>query len=115
MCNTWGMAKKGRRATNEERLAAIRMYENKLTADRIAEILEVGRSSVFEWISKYREGGLAAISTKFASGRPTVLDDSEMNRLYVMINGKDPRVYSFGLALWTRGLRPPELAEGDAR
>ena len=98
------MAKKGRRATNEERLAAIRMYENKLTADRIAEILEVGRSSVFEWISKYREGGLAAISTKFASGRPTVLEDSEMNRLYVMINGKDPRVYSFGLALWTRGL-----------
>ena len=52
------MAKKGRQATNEERLAAIRMYENKLTADRIAEILEVGRSSVFEWISKYREGGL---------------------------------------------------------
>ena len=32
MCNTWGMAKKGRQATNEERLAAIRMYENKLTA-----------------------------------------------------------------------------------
>ena len=104
MCNTWGMAKKGRRATNEERLAAIRMYENKLAADRIAEILDVGRSSVFEWISKYREGGLAAISTKFASGRPTVLEDSEMVRLYVMINGKDPRLYSFGLALWTRAL-----------
>ena len=104
MCNTWGMAKKGRRATNEERLAAIRMYENGLSPDQITEIMEVGRSSLFEWIAKYRQGGLAAISTKFASGRPTVLDDSEMNRLYVMINGKDPRVYSFGLALWTRGL-----------
>lgn len=98
------MAKKGRRATNEERLAAIQMHDNGLTADRIAEILNVGRSSVFDWISKYREGGLASISTKFASGRPTVLDDSEMVRLYAMINGKDPRTYSFGMALWTRAL-----------
>ncbi|MCA1681933.1 MAG: helix-turn-helix domain-containing protein [Actinobacteria bacterium] len=85
------MAKKGRRATSEERLTAIQMYENGLTADQITEIMDVGRSSVFEWISKYRKGGLAAISTKFASGRPTTLDDSEMVRLYVMINGKDPR------------------------
>jgi transposase-like protein len=66
------MAKKGRRATNEERLAAIQMYDNGLTADQIAEILDVGRSSVFDWVSKYRNGGLASISTKFASGRPTV-------------------------------------------
>jgi transposase len=102
--DTWVMAKKGRRATNEERFAAIQMYDNGLSVDRIAEILDVGRSSIFDWIAKYREGGLAAISTKFASGRPTVLDDDEMIRLYVMINGKDPRVYSFGMALWTRAL-----------
>jgi transposase len=98
------MAKKGRRATNEERLAAIQMYDNGLSVDRIAEILNVGRSSVFDWIANYREGGLAAISTKFASGRPTALEDSEMIRLFTMINGKDPRTYSFGVALWTRAL-----------
>ncbi len=98
------MAKKGRRATNEERFAAIQMYNNGLTADRIAEILNVGRSSVFDWIAKYREGGLGSISTKFASGRPTVLDDSEMVRLYTMIHGKDPRIHGFGMALWTRAL-----------
>jgi len=28
------MAKKGRRATNEERLAAIQMHENRIPADR---------------------------------------------------------------------------------
>ncbi len=93
------MAKKGRRATNEERFAAIQMYDNGLTADQIAEILNVGRSSVFDWIAKYREGGLGSISTKFASGRPTVLDDSEMVRLYTMIHGKDPRIHGFGMAL----------------
>jgi transposase len=33
-----------------------------------------------------------------------VLDDSEMIRLFTMINRKDPRTYSFGVALWTRAL-----------
>jgi len=45
------MAKKARRATNEERFAAIQMYDNGLTADQVAEILNVGRSSVFDWIA----------------------------------------------------------------
>jgi transposase len=107
------MAKKGRRATNEERLAAIQMYDNGLSADRIAEMLNVGRSSVFDWIANYREGRLAAISTKFASGRPTALADSEMIQLFTMINGKDPRAYSFGVALWTRAvLRPSRRSAG---
>ncbi|MGH3319345.1 MAG: IS630 family transposase [Nocardioidaceae bacterium] len=98
------MAKKGRRATNEERLIAVQMHQNGLSGDRIADILGVSRASVFGWIARYREGGLAAISTKVASGRPTVLDDSEMIRLYTLVNGTDPRARGFGMALWTRGM-----------
>jgi transposase len=80
------------------------MYEHGVSVEQIADIMGVGRSSIFEWITKFRQGGLAAISTKFASGRPTTLDDDEMIRLYVMINGKDPRVHGFGMALWNRAL-----------
>jgi transposase len=98
------MARKGRRATSEERLTAVQMYENGISPDRISEILDVSRASVFDWIARYREGGLAAISTKIASGRPTILDDSEMIRLFTMINGKDPRAQGFGMALWSRAL-----------
>ncbi|MGH3549952.1 MAG: IS630 family transposase [Pseudonocardiaceae bacterium] len=104
LCDTIRVAKKGRRAANEERLVAVRMYENGMSVPRIAEIMDVGRSTVFAWIDKYRKGGLAAISTKAASGRPTMLDDGEMIRLYTMINGKDPRIHGFGMALWTRSL-----------
>lgn len=99
-----GMAKRGRRATNEERLNAVHMHENGISANEIATIMNVAESTVFGWLEKYREGGLAAISTKFASGRPTALDDSEMIRLYTMINGKDPRAHGFGMALWTRAM-----------
>ncbi len=98
------MARKGRRATNEERFTAVQMYENGISTDRISEILDVSRASVFDWIARYRAGGLAAISTKIASGRPTILHDSEMIRLFTMINGKDPRAQGFGMALWSRAL-----------
>jgi transposase len=68
----------------------------------VADVLGVSRSSVFEWQKKYRESGLAALSTRFASGRPTVLSDEQMVKLYSLIAGKDPRQLSFGMALWTR-------------
>ena len=98
------MAKKGRRATNEERVLAVQLMEAGRSPDEVAEILGVGRSSVFDWQKKYRESGLAALSTKFASGRPTVLSDKQMIRLYSLIVGRNPRQYSFGFALWTRKL-----------
>lgn len=79
------------------------MEEGK-SPELVAEILDVGRSSVFLWQQKYREGGLAALSTKFASGRPTVLSDQQMMRLYSMIVGRNPRQFSLGFALWTRKL-----------
>lgn len=97
-----GMAKKGRRATEEERLHAVRLMESGKSPEVVAEILDVSRSSVFEWQKKYREGGLSALSTKLASGRPTVLSDEQLTLLYSMIVGHDPRQYDLGYALWTR-------------
>lgn len=96
------MAIKGRRATNEERLRAVQLMEQRKSVDQIVDILGVSRASVYEWQRKYREGGLAALSTKFTSGRPTTLSDKHMVQLYSLLVGKDPRQYSFGLALWTR-------------
>src|SRR2546428_472018 len=72
--------------------------------DEVADIMGVGRSTVLDWSRKYREGGLAALSTKFASGRPTVLSDEQMLELRTLLIGSDPRQFSLGLALWTRSL-----------
>lgn len=98
------MAKKGRRATEQERIRAVQMLEEGRSADDVADILQVSRSAVFDWQRKYWNGGLAALSTKFASGRPTTLTDEQMLKLFSLIAGKDPRQYSFGVALWTRKL-----------
>jgi transposase len=98
------MAKKGRRATVDERLRAVQLYEQGKSAEEIADFLEVSKSAVWDWCRKYREGGLAALSTKFASGRPTFLTDQQMLQLYTMLKGKDPRQYSLDFGLWTRNL-----------
>ena len=104
MCHDSAMAKKGRRATEEERILAVQLLESGRKIDEVAEILGVGRSTVLEWWRKYREGGLAALSTKFASGRPTSLSDRQMMELRALLLGSDPRQHSFGVALWTRSL-----------
>jgi transposase len=98
------MAKKGRRATEEERILAVQLIESGRKIDEVADIMNVGRSTVLDWWRKYREGGLAALSTKFASGRPTVLTDQQMLELRVLLIGSDPRQFSLGFALWTRSL-----------
>jgi transposase len=98
------MAKKGRRATEEERMQAVQLIESGRKIDEVVEIMGVGRRTVLEWWEKYRRDGLAGLSTKFASGRPAALSDRQMLELRAIIIGVDPRQLSFGLALWTRGM-----------
>ena len=98
------MAIKGRRATYEERVSACEALENGISADEIAKVLKVSRSSIFEWQKTYRMHGAEALRTKKTRGPKSRLDDGQMSQLYRLIVGRDPRQLSFGLALWTRGM-----------
>lgn len=98
------MARKGRRATEEERIQAVQLIESGRKIDDVVEIMGVGRRTVLEWWEKYRRGGLAELSAKFASGRPTALSDRQMLELRALVIGNDPRQLSFGMALWTRDM-----------
>jgi transposase len=95
------MARKGRRSTNDERVNAIRLLRQGYTKAQVADILGVAESSVYEWQSKFREGGLAALSTKIASGRKSMLTDKQLLQLYTWFRG-NPRQVQFDFGLWTR-------------
>lgn len=75
-----------------------------MSPDRVAEFLDVGRESVFRWWRDYRAGGVEALRTKKARGRPAVLDDGQVRRLFALIEGANPRQLSFDFGLWTRSL-----------
>ena len=98
------MARKGRRATKEERILAVQLIESGRKIDEVVDIMGVGRTTVLEWWRKYREGGLVELSAKFASGRPTTLTDRQMLELRALLLGNDPRQFSLGFSLWTRSL-----------
>jgi len=67
----------------------------------VAEIFDVTESTVYGWQKLYREGGLAALSTKIASGRKKLLSDKQLLQLRGWIL-RDPRQLEFDFALWTR-------------
>jgi transposase len=98
------MAIKGRRATFEERVAACESIENGVSPDTVARVLQVSRSSVFDWWQTYRLQGPEALRTKKTRGPESKLSDGQMSQLYRLIVGNDPRQLSFDLALWTRGM-----------
>lgn len=98
------MAIKGRRATYDERVSACEALEKGVSADEIAEVLKVSRSSIFEWQKTYRAHGADALRTKKTRGPKSKLSDSQLSQLYRLVVGNDPRQLSFGLALWTRGM-----------
>src|SRR6266581_3399648 len=97
------MARKGRRSSKDERINAIRLLEQGYTKVQVARIFNVTESSVYGWQKAYREGGLAALSTKIASGRKRLLTDKQMLELsrYLRLN---PRQLEFDFGLWTRRL-----------
>lgn len=95
------MARKGRRSTNEERANAIRLLQKGYARAEVADILDVAESSVYDWQSKFRKGGLAALSTKVASGPKRLLTGKQLLQLYWWLRG-NPRHVGFDFGLWAR-------------
>ena len=96
------MAIRGRRATFEERVSVCEALESGISADTVAQVMGVSRSSVFSWWSTYRLRGPEALATKATPGPRPQLDEAQMARLRGIIIGQNPQQLDFGPALWTR-------------
>jgi transposase len=62
------------------------------------------RAAVYGWLAKYREGGLEALKARPVPGRPPTLSGSQLQRIYTLVVGNDPRQLQFTFALWTRAV-----------
>jgi transposase len=98
------MAIKGRRSSFEERVSACEALEKGVSADEVATVLKVSRSSVFEWQKTFRAHGAGALKTKNTPGPKSKLNDGQLSQLYRIVVDSDPRQLSFGFALWTRAI-----------
>jgi transposase len=86
------------------RIRAVRQIQAGAHPEAIAEALGLARSTVFAWMANYREGGLDALRARPVPGRPPKLEGTQLQRLYGLIVGNDPRQLGFAFALWTRDM-----------
>jgi transposase len=86
----------------EMRLRAIDAVESGVHPEDVAATLGMARSTVFGWIARYRQGGKQALKARPVPGRPPKLTGAQLQRLYALITGTDPRQLQFEFALWTR-------------
>jgi transposase len=86
------------------RIRAVQAVEAGEHPEDVARALGMARGTVFGWLAKYREGGLAALKAKPVPGKPPKLNGTQLQRLYTLIVGADPRQLQFEFALWTREL-----------
>ncbi|WP_329424156.1 winged helix-turn-helix domain-containing protein [Streptosporangium sp. NBC_01495] len=99
------MARKGRRATFEEKVFVLRLLEGGMSPDRVADALGVGRESVFRWKRQARAGGVEALRIKKAPGRPRRLTAGQEQTVKAVVRDVTPRqVLGVAVALWTRAL-----------
>ena len=60
-----------------ERLLAVRAYELGYSVSLIAKLYGKTRKTVYNWITRYREGGIAGLQTKPKPGRPLLVNHND--------------------------------------
>jgi transposase len=88
----------------ELRIRAVQRVEAGESPETVIRALGFSRGRIYEWLAKYREGGVAALTAKPVPGRPPRLQGAQLRWVYQTIVDKDPRQFKFEFALWTLAL-----------
>jgi len=95
----------GPEALEDRRKQAVKLHQDGFSRVKIAEIVEVHRNTVGEWIKAWRDGGEAALKAE-APGRPVGtgrrLSGFQAAAIKRIITDKTPDQLKFPFALWTR-------------
>lgn len=109
MCYTSSMEKfDGRKLSHETleeiRIRAVKLVEAGESPEVVVAALGFSRPRIYEWLSKYREGGIDALRAKPISGRPTKMSGRQIKWVYQTVVEKNPLQLRFEFALWTRSM-----------
>ena len=85
------------------RMAVERVLEGERPSAVVASF-GFGRTSIYKWIAAARTGGLEALRSTTAPGRPRSLTPAEEKQVLRWVNGRDPRQYGLDFGMWTRSI-----------
>lgn len=92
------------RTREEIRIRAVKRVEAGESPEDVVKTLGFHRSCIYEWLAKYREGGVEALRTRRIPGRPRKLAGKHLKKIYDTVTRKNPLQLKFEYALWTRGM-----------
>ena len=104
------MTERDGRAFDHKTLEAIRIRavqrieEDGETPSEVMRALGFARTVVYNWLAKYRTGGLAALRSLPIPGRPPKLTEQQRAWVYLTVTQNNPLQLQFEFALWTRAM-----------
>jgi transposase len=84
------------------RIRAIRRIEQGESPEMVMKALGMNRRTIYKWIARYRERGIAGLKATPLSGRPLKLDGTKLRWKFRTVVTKSLSQLRFPLALWTR-------------
>jgi transposase len=83
------------------KIAVRNVVERRYSPDATANFLGVSRTSVYQWLNWYKEGGYDALETRTAPGaEPRITPDLDIWLQEVVLHG-NPSTYGYDTDLWT--------------
>lgn len=86
------------------RIRAVQMVEAGESPETVIKALGFSRSRIYEWLARYREGGIEALRFKGIPGKKPKLSAADLKKLARIITDKNPLQLKFEFALWTRAM-----------
>ena len=84
------------------RIRAVRLVQNGESPEVVGKALGLNRTTIYDWLAKYRSGGYDALKSRPTPGAKPKLDGKKLKWLFDVVTQKNPRQMRFEFALWTR-------------